>query len=191
MEDKETSGRRLGRREFGGVVAAGVALPTLAGAQNALPAEAQPRQADVMPPRGRRLVPDEPPFDANLQFALNPIPLAAEPFPMTAVRLLPNSVFHDAQEWNRSYMTRLDADRMLYTFRVNAGLPTRDAKPLGGWEQPENGQRSSELRGHFPGHFLSASALLWPPPETRPPRTRPTTWWPRWPSARRNSEAST
>ena len=34
------------------------------------------------------------------------------------------------------------------------------AKPLGGWEQPENGQRSSELRGHFVGHFLSASAQL-------------------------------
>ena len=33
-------------------------------------------------------------------------------------------------------------------------------QPLGGWEQPENGQRSSELRGHFTGHFLSASAQL-------------------------------
>ena len=39
-------------------------------------------------------------------------------------------------------------------------LPVGSAKPLGGWEQPENGQRSSELRGHFPGHFLSASAQL-------------------------------
>jgi hypothetical protein len=29
-----------------------------------------------------------------------------------------------------------------------------------GWEQPENGQRSSELRGHFSGHILSASAQL-------------------------------
>ena len=43
---------------------------------------------------------------------------------------------------------------------ANAGLPVGLAKPLGGWEQPENGQRSSELRGHFPGHFLSASAQL-------------------------------
>src|SRR6266567_6109748 len=66
----------------------------------------------------------------------------------------------DSQEWNRSYMSRLPADRLLYTFRANAGLPVGDAKPLGGWEQPENGQRSSELRGHFVGHFLSASAQL-------------------------------
>src|SRR5258708_28217415 len=57
-------------------------------------------------------------------------------------------------------MTRLAADRLLYTFRANAGLPVGTAKPLGGWEQPENGQRSSELRGHFPGHFLTASAQL-------------------------------
>jgi uncharacterized protein len=155
-------GSRLSRREFGGMVAATAALPAIVVAQNTLPAVAPPqRQADGTPPTGRKLVPDAPPFDANLQFALNPIPLAAEPFPMASVRLLPNGVFHDAQEWDRAYMSRLDADRMLYTFRVNAGLPTKDAKPLGGWEQPENGQRSSELRGHFPGHFLSASALLW------------------------------
>jgi DUF1680 family protein len=79
---------------------------------------------------------------------------------MGQVRLLPGSVYHDAQEWNRGYMSRLAADRLLYTFRANAGLPLADAKPLGGWEQPENGQRSSELRGHFPGHFLTASAQL-------------------------------
>ncbi len=57
-------------------------------------------------------------------------------------------------------MARLPADRLLYTFRANAGLPVGTAKPLGGWEQPENGHRSSELRGHFGGHFLSASAQL-------------------------------
>jgi DUF1680 family protein len=79
---------------------------------------------------------------------------------MTQVRLLPGTVFHDAQEWNRGYMSRLAADRLLYTFRANAGLPVGAAEPLGGWEQPENGKRSSELRGHFVGHFLSASALL-------------------------------
>lgn len=78
---------------------------------------------------------------------------------MTQVRLRPGNVFHDAQEWNRGYMARLEADRLLYTFRVNAGLPVGSARPLGGWEQPENGRRSSELRGHFGGHFLSASAL--------------------------------
>jgi DUF1680 family protein len=80
---------------------------------------------------------------------------------MTQVRLLPKGEYFQTQEWNRGYISRLDADRMLYTFRANAGLPVGSAKPLGGWEQPENGQRSSELRGHFEGHFLSASAQLY------------------------------
>ena len=82
------------------------------------------------------------------------------PFSMAQVRLLPNSVYHDSQEWNRGYMSRLSAERLLYNFRANAGLPVGSAKPLGGWEQPENGQRSSELRGHFVGHFLTATAQL-------------------------------
>ena len=68
---------------------------------------------------------------------------------MSQVRLLTNNVYFDSQEWNRGYMARLEADRLLYTFRANAGLPVGSAKPLGGWEQPENGKRSSELRGHF------------------------------------------
>src|SRR5262249_6265753 len=88
------------------------------------------------------------------------VPLRVEPFPMRQVRLLPGSVYHDAHNWNRGYMSRLEADRLLYTFRANAGLPTGAAKPLGGWGQPENGQRSSALRGHVVGHFLTATAQL-------------------------------
>lgn len=156
MSDSNTPGG-LSRREFGSLVAAGVSLPTLVTPQNS----PQTRQPDGTPPPQRRLVPEAPPFDAHLEFTLKRVAPRAEPFPMTQVRLLPNSVYYDAQEWNRGYMARLDPDRMLYTFRANAGLPLSAATPLGGWEQPENGQRSSELRGHFPGHFLSASALLY------------------------------
>jgi DUF1680 family protein len=150
-----TPGNQLSRREFGGLVAAGAALPTLAAAQT--PSQVPPGTI----PGPRPLVPETLPFEPPLEFALKPVARTVEPFPMTQVRLLPNSVFASAQEWNRSYMGRLDADRMLYTFRANAGLPTGSARPLGGWEQPENGQRASELRGHFGGHFLSASALLY------------------------------
>jgi DUF1680 family protein len=108
----------------------------------------------------RPLVQDTPPFEGTLEFRRQDLGLKAEPFPMAQVRLLPTSRYHDAQEWNRGYMARLSADRLLYTFHVNAGLPTGSAKPLGGWEQPDNGQRASELRGHFLGHYLSASAQL-------------------------------
>jgi uncharacterized protein len=146
---------RVSRRRFG-LVAAGAALPLLGRQRPQLNAQ----QPDYVPPQ-RALVPDVPPFAGTLQFTPGHVAPKAVPFPMSQVRLLPRSVFHDALEWNRGYMARLAADRLLYTFRVNAGLPMGSAKPLGGWEQPENGRRSSELRGHFAGHFLSASALLY------------------------------
>jgi DUF1680 family protein len=153
--DHDRIASKLTRREFGGLVSAAAALPLLGGSQTAPTA-----QPDYVPPQ-RPLLPDAPPFEGRLEFTRSDIAPRVEPFPMTRVRLLPNSVFHDAQEWNRGYMARLPADRLLYTFRANAGLPTGSVQPLGGWEQPENGRRSSELRGHFGGHFLSASALLY------------------------------
>ncbi len=141
------------RRDFGALLAwPGVAAPP------ALSQTSTPRQAPGN--FSRPLSPDTAAFESKLEFTANGVTPRAEPFPMAQVRLLPNSVYHDAQEWNRSYMARLDAGRLLYTFRVNAGLPVGSAKPLGGWEQPDNGQRSSELRGHFAGHFLSAVAQL-------------------------------
>jgi DUF1680 family protein len=146
---------RVSRRRFG-LVAAGAALPLLGRQRPQLNAQ----QPDYVPPQ-RALVPDVPPFAGTLQFTPEHVAPKAVPFPMSQVRLLPRSVFHDALEWNRGYMARLAADRLLYTFRANAGLPVGPAKPLGGWEQPENGRRSSEVRGHFAGHFLSASALLY------------------------------
>jgi uncharacterized protein len=151
MTDKRKS-NGVSRRTFGIVLAtSGAAGPRLL-AQSV-------SQVPPAPGNFRRpLAPDVPAFVGRLEFSGKPVAPKAEPFPMAQVRLLPNSIYYDAQEWNRGYMGRLAADRLLYTFRANAGLPTGSAKPLGGWEQPDNGQRSSELRGHFAGHFLSATA---------------------------------
>lgn len=52
----------------------------------------------------------------------------------------------------KAYLQAFDLDRLLHTFRRQAGLPS-DAMPLGGWEEEACG-----LRGHFTGHFLSACA---------------------------------
>ena len=107
-------------------------------------------------------MPEVPPFQGPLEFTRKDVTQKVRPFPMTQVRLLAGP-FKDAEEWNRGYMSRLPVGRLVRNFRVNAALPT-DAKPLGGWEQPNNGQplhRESELRGHFTGHFLSASAQLY------------------------------
>jgi len=86
--------------------------------------------------------------------AVEPVRLAAVPFSLTQVRLL-NSPFYDAMLRDQNYLLSLDCDRLLYNFRVNAGLPTQ-AIPYGGWETP-----SGELRGHSVGHYLSACALMY------------------------------
>ena len=94
-----------------------------------------------------------PPFQESLVFTRRIVPDKLQPFPMTAVRLLPGP-FHEAMEWNRGYLQRLPADRLLHNFRLNSGLPS-SAQPLGGWEKNGSG-RDTELRGHFTGHYLSA-----------------------------------
>jgi hypothetical protein len=77
----------------------------------------------------------------------------ARPFELARVRLRPGPVL-DALEVNRRHLLSQDPDRLLHTFRITAGLPT-SARPLGGWEAPDN-----ELRGHYTGHYLSALALM-------------------------------
>ncbi|HEY5232479.1 MAG TPA: beta-L-arabinofuranosidase domain-containing protein [Verrucomicrobiae bacterium] len=79
---------------------------------------------------------------------------AAEPFPLTDVRLL-DGPFRDAMLGDQKYLLSLDPDRLLHMFRLNVGLPS-SARPYGGWESP-----TSELRGHTLGHYLSAVSLMY------------------------------
>jgi DUF1680 family protein len=81
-------------------------------------------------------------------------PSSVRPFPLRQVRLLSSS-YYTLQDRNRSYLHTLDADRLLHTFRLTAGLPSK-AQQLGGWERPD-----IELRGHFMGHYLSACGLMY------------------------------
>jgi DUF1680 family protein len=76
------------------------------------------------------------------------------PFPMTQVRL-GEGPCKIAMEADRQYLRTLPPDRLLHTFRINAGFSS-SAEPLGGWEKPD-----CELRGHYAGgHYLSACALM-------------------------------
>jgi len=61
------------------------------------------------------------------------------------VRLDPDSIYGRAQQTNLEYLLILDVDRLIWSFRKQAGLPT-PGKPYGGWESPDQ-----ELRGHFVG----------------------------------------
>jgi len=78
-------------------------------------------------------------------------------FPLTDVRLGPGP-FLDAQKLDEAYLLRLEPDRMLHNFRVNAGLQPK-APVYGGWESVEPW---IEIRchGHTLGHYLTAAACM-------------------------------
>jgi uncharacterized protein len=105
-------------------------------------------------PKKKEFPPETPPFQGAIQFVNKPLKGKVSPFPMTAVKLRP-SIYLEVQNSNLGYLKRLDAERLLHNFRINAGLPS-NARPLGGWEKPD-----CELRGHFVGHYLSACALMY------------------------------
>jgi len=83
------------------------------------------------------------------------MPWKVRPFPITQVRL-GEGLCKAAMEADRQYLRSLPTERLLHTFRINAGISS-SAQPLGGWEAPD-----VELRGHYAGgHYLSACALMY------------------------------
>jgi len=56
-----------------------------------------------------------------------------------------SSMYWQAQQTNLEYLLYLDPDRLTWTFRQQADLPTV-GDPYGGWEAP-----GGQLRGHFTG----------------------------------------
>lgn len=120
---------QLSRRQFGALLAA---VPLAAGS----------RADERLAPRRLR------------RSAREVAPIEARPFPPSQVRLLSGTAY-TLQDRNRAYLHTLDPDRLLHTFRLMAGLPSK-ARQLGGWERPD-----IELRGHFMGHYLSACGLMY------------------------------
>jgi DUF1680 family protein len=75
---------------------------------------------------------------------------------VSAIRLLPGSVFDDRLELHRrGYLAGFDPDRLLFHYRAVAGLPQAADVDAGykGWE-------SGFLRGHMAGHYLSAASHM-------------------------------
>lgn len=73
---------------------------------------------------------------------------------LNKVSLVNAGIYTENKDRCLNYLKLLDADRMLYNFRLTFGQDTKGAKPLGGWDEP-----TGLLRGHSTGHFLSALAL--------------------------------
>ncbi|MFV0585672.1 glycoside hydrolase family 127 protein [Bacteroides reticulotermitis] len=88
-------------------------------------------------------------------------PVSVASFDLKDVRLLP-SRFRDNMLRDSAWMVSLDVNRLLHSFRTNAGVFAgreggyMTVKKLGGWESLD-----CELRGHTTGHLLSAFGLMY------------------------------
>jgi DUF1680 family protein len=110
--------------------------------------------------------------------AMYPASWTVTPFPLAAVTL-GQSVFRRAFDQHLVMYRAYSVDKILAVFRRNAGLPTGDATPPGGWEEygpnPDaqrwgpreyvRGQNTAGagglLRGHYAGHFLSGISMAY------------------------------
>ena len=77
-------------------------------------------------------------------------------FPLSRVRLTGGPLKWQ-QEQNREYLLRLDPDRLLSRFRLEAGLKPK-AEPYNGWESPKNWL---DLAGHILGFYMAGAAMTY------------------------------
>ncbi|MFE9438707.1 beta-L-arabinofuranosidase domain-containing protein [Streptomyces sp. NPDC006602] len=75
------------------------------------------------------------------------------PFALEDVKL-GQGVFADKRQLMLDHARGYDVNRLLQVFRANAGLATGGAVAPGGWEGLD-GEANGNLRGHYPGHFLT------------------------------------
>lgn len=87
-----------------------------------------------------------------------PVARAVTAFALGEVELL-DGPFLRARTRNQKYLLSLEPDRMLHTFRVNAGLQPK-AEVYGGWESAPT-WADIHCQGHTLGHYLSACALMY------------------------------
>lgn len=93
------------------------------------------------------------PEKKNTKVKVQPVvPVKAFAFPLSDVKLL-QSPFAKAMQLDSAYLLSLSADRLLYRFYENAGLPVKDSV-YGGWE-------ILGLSGHTLGHYLSAASMMY------------------------------
>lgn len=81
---------------------------------------------------------------------------AVERYNIKDVRLTAGSGFYAQQQRVMEHFLSVDCDSYLYNFRKAAGLDTKGAKQMTGWDAPE-----CNLKGHTTGHFLSGLALCY------------------------------
>ncbi|MEG9431331.1 glycoside hydrolase family 127 protein [Terriglobus sp. ADX1] len=88
----------------------------------------------------------------------SPVTRTVTPFALGDVDLL-DSPFLKARLKSQGYLLALEPDRMLHSFRVNAGLQPK-AEIYGGWESAPT-WTDIHCQGHTLGHYLSACSLMY------------------------------
>src|SRR6266576_1187048 len=91
---------------------------------------------------------------ADAQQIKNAIPYAAQPLPLSAVRIT-GGPLKRAQDLDAEYLLKLEPDRMLAYYRKRAGLQPK-AEGYTGWDGD-----GRNLTGHIAGHYLSAVSLMY------------------------------
>jgi len=81
-----------------------------------------------------------------------------KPFPNNRVTLDAGSggLFTANRDRDLQFLNAYPVDNILFLFRQNAGLPTKDGRAIGNWDVA-----NGNLRGHYSGHFMSALALAY------------------------------
>jgi uncharacterized protein len=153
--------RGISRRRF----SLGLAMaPLVLTGSPALDAQETAKKMDAAPgknvapqpePKKRWQIYEEEHFAHPLVFERHDVKPQIEPFALRDVALADDTPYAQSRTWSRGFMLRITPDRLLYNFRLTAGLPST-ATPLGGLEKPD-----SLLRGHWVGHYLSGCALLY------------------------------
>ena len=64
---------------------------------------------------------------------------------------LEDEYFLDVTQKDVDFLNTFDVDRLLYNFRLTAGLPNKASGPYSGWE-------NTRIGGHTLGHYLAAAA---------------------------------
>lgn len=85
-------------------------------------------------------------------------PQTIETYPLSSVSLA-DGPFLNAQQRSLEYILKLETDRLLAPFHIEAGIEPRDSM-YGNWESigPDD---QSGLGGHIGGHYLTALSLMY------------------------------
>ena len=65
--------------------------------------------------------------------------------------ILKDDFFTEVTQKDVDFLNTFDPDRLLYNFRLTAGLPNKASGPYSGWE-------NTRIGGHTLGHYLTAAA---------------------------------